>query len=178
MNSEKNTGGSPNVAFLIAQVGARAAQEFARLLEPLQLTPPDAGILRTLGQSPGISQQELANRLGMHASRLVAILDTLEERGLVLRKARAEDRRLYALELTEMGRDALHAIGLAARAHNEVMCAGLDDAERAQLRDLLEKIAANHGLVPGVHPGYKTLGKGGGNRHGGRSIGDQIATKA
>ena len=164
MNSEKNTGGSPNVAFLMAQVGARATQELARLLEPLQLTPPDAGILRQLGLSSGISQQQLAKRLGMHASRLVAILDTLEKRGLLLRKAHAEDRRVYRLELTETGQDALHAIGLAARAHNEVMCAGLDDAERAQLRDLLERIAAKHGLVPGVYPGYKTLGTSGGNR--------------
>ena len=161
---EKDSGPRRSAAFLLVQVGARAAQEFARLLEPLQLTPPDAGILRTLGQSPGISQQELANRLGMHASRLVAILDTLEEHGLLFRKTDAEDRRVYRLELTEAGHDALHAIGLAARAHNEVMCAGLDDAERTQLGNLLERIADRHGLVPGVYPGYKTLGKGGGDR--------------
>jgi len=165
MELEKNhEEGRPNVAFLMVQVGGRAAQEFARLLEPLQFTPPDAGILRQLGLSPGISQQELANRLGMHASRLVAILDTLQERGLLFRKTDAEDRRVYRLELTEAGHDALHAIGLAARAHDEVMCAGLDDAERTQLGNLLERIADRHGPMPGVHPGYKTLGEGGGNR--------------
>jgi len=136
----------PNVASLMSQIGTRAAQEFARLLQPLRLTPYDAGVLRALGQSPGVSQQELAGRLGMHASRLVAILDTLEERGFVARKARAEDRRVYAVELTEAGGDALHAVGLAARAHNEVMCAGLNEAERAQLRELLEKVAEGQGL--------------------------------
>jgi len=33
----------------------------------------------------------------------------------------------------------------------------LDDAERAQLADLLQKIAARLGLTPGVHPGYRGL---------------------
>ncbi len=154
MEMERVPEGRPNVASLLSQIGARAAQEFARLLQPLRFTPYDAGVLRALGQSTGISQQELANRLGMHASRLVAILDGLEERGLVVRKARAEDRRVYSLELTEAGGDALHAIGLAERAHNEVMCAGLDENERAQLRDLLEKVANRHGLTAGERRRY------------------------
>jgi DNA-binding MarR family transcriptional regulator len=160
MRSEKSEKGRPTVAFLLAQVGGRAAQEFGRLLEPLRFAPPDAGILRLLSLSPGLSQQELANRLGMHASRLVAILDGLEERGLVARKALAEDRRVYSLELTESGRDALRAIGRAAQAHEEAMCAGLSEPERAELRTLLEKIGAQQRLAPGVHPGYKTLRKG------------------
>ena len=73
------------IAFLLSQVGARSAQEFARLLEPLKLSPADAGILRLLRQTPGISQQQLAETLGMHASRLVAVIDTLESRKLVAR---------------------------------------------------------------------------------------------
>src|SRR5208282_4091843 len=104
MGLETKEAGIPSVALLLAQVGGRAAQKFARLLEPLRFSPPDAGILRLLGHSAGISQQELAKRLGMHASRIVAILDTLEERGLVMRKAHAEDRRAHRLELTETGR--------------------------------------------------------------------------
>jgi lactam utilization protein B len=37
------------------------------------------------------------------------------------------------------------------------MCAGLDAAERAELTSLLQRIAAHHGLAPGVHPGYRDL---------------------
>ena len=178
MGLETKEAGIPSVALLLAQVGGRAAQEFARLLEPLRFSPPDAGILRLLGHSAGISQQELAKRLGMHASRIVAILDTLEERGLVMRKAHAEDRRAHRLELTETGRDALHAIGLAERAHDEVMCAGLDETERAQLRTLLERIAARHGLVAGVRPGEKTPGKGSGGSRGAEAPMAQFRTKS
>src|SRR5579863_3463971 len=88
-----------SIAFLLAQVGARAAQEFGKTLAPVGYTPPDAGILRLLGRSPGISQQELARRLDMHASRLVAVIDDLERRGLVARRSNADDRRIYSLEL-------------------------------------------------------------------------------
>jgi DNA-binding MarR family transcriptional regulator len=80
-------------AFLLAQVGAHAAKRFAERLATLKLTPPHAGILRRLSNAPGISQRELAMALGMHASRLVAILDEMESLGLVVREGHAGDRR-------------------------------------------------------------------------------------
>jgi len=147
-----------SVSFLLAQVGARAAQQFAAALAPLELAPSDAGILRLLSQAPGGSQQELARRLDMHASRLVAVIDALEKRGLVTRAANPQDRRLYSLHLSQAGREILHEIGQVARAHDEAMCAGLDAAERERLAESLQKIAARQGLAAGVHPGYRSLG--------------------
>ena len=148
-----------SVAFMLTQVGARAAQDFAKSLAPLGLTPPDAGILGLLSRLPGLSQQELADRLGMHASRLVAVIDSMEERGLVVRQANANDRRIYALQLSEAGREALNKIGRASRAHDEAFCDGLSASEHSQLGELLKKLANRHGLAPGIHPGYRTLGK-------------------
>jgi DNA-binding MarR family transcriptional regulator len=145
------------VAFLLAQVGGCAADEFAKALAPLNLSPSDAGILRILARTPGLNQQELAKRLAMHASRLVAVIDALEERGFVAREPNPTDRRVYSLRLTRAGDEALAAIGQVARAHNETMCTGLDENEREQLGTLLEKIALQQGLTPGVHPGYKDL---------------------
>ena len=146
------------VAFLLSQVGGRSAQVFGELLSPLLFVPAEAGILRLLDRSPGISQQELARRLNMHASRLVAIIDALQGRGLLIRETSSADRRVYNLRLTATGREALAAIGGVARTHEEAMCEGLNENERAQLGGLLRKIAARHGLAPGVHPGYKALG--------------------
>ncbi len=145
------------IAFLLSQVGSRSAQEFARLLEPLELSPADAGILRLLRQSPGISQQQLAETLGMHASRLVAVIDALESRKLVARAPNPEDRRVYSLRLTDRGADMLAEIGRIALTHNELMCSGLKSSEAEELSTLLQKIAAAQGLTPKVHPGYKDL---------------------
>jgi DNA-binding MarR family transcriptional regulator len=159
MAHKPNENAPPRVAFLMSQIGGRSAQEFARLLAPLQLTPADAGILRLLRLSEGISQQNLAKALHMHASRLVALIDALEAGGLVVREPHATDRRLYSLQLTSKGNEVLRTIGELARQHNELMCAGLSSVECAQLESLLQKIADRQGLIPGVHPGYRDLGK-------------------
>jgi DNA-binding MarR family transcriptional regulator len=150
----------PPLTFLLAQVGAHAAMRFGERISRLHLTPPDAGVLRMLGASGGLSQQELSRRLGIHPSRLVGILDALEERRLVERRPHADDRRQYALNLTEKGQAMLSEIGRIGREHIESLCASLSAAERDQLGELLQKIAAEQGLAPGVHPGYRRMRPG------------------
>jgi DNA-binding MarR family transcriptional regulator len=146
-------------ALLLAQVGAHAAKQFADRLSVLKLTPPHAGILRRLVQSPGISQRELATTLGMHASRLVAVLDEMESLGLLIREANAEDRRTYSLQVTPKGKETMAQIAAISQQHNEALCASLNEEERAVLVGLLQRIADQQGLLRGVHPGFSTLGK-------------------
>jgi DNA-binding MarR family transcriptional regulator len=146
------------LGFLLAQVGAHAAARFAERLAPLGLTPPQAGILGVIDQDDGLSQQALGEKLGMFPSRLVAVLDELEQRGLVERRDRPADRRSYALSLTEAGRAVLGQLGRIAREHQDSLCAALDGSERAQLAGLLRRVATEQGLTPGIHPGYRKLG--------------------
>ena len=146
-------------AFLLAQVGAHAAAQFAERLGVTGFAPSDAGILRLLRGEAGLSQQELAKRLGIHPSRLVAILDSLESRGLVERRPNPEDRRLYSLHLTPAGGEKLGEIGRVAQEHQEALLASLSSGEQERLGMLLEKIAEEQGLTPGVHPGYQRLGR-------------------
>ncbi len=153
MNQKQNE--SDRTAFLLSQVGGRAAQEFTRLLEPLGLTPADAGILRLVSRSDGISQQALAGTLNMHASRLVGLIDDLESRGLLVRKVHPSDRRLYSLSVAAEGKETLLSIRKAAEEHNRLMCAALTRAETETLHSLLSKIAQQQGLTAGVHPGYR-----------------------
>jgi DNA-binding MarR family transcriptional regulator len=147
--------GAGHVAFLLAQVGAHAAARFAERLAPLRLAPQHAGILRVVGEAAGLSQRALGERLGVLPSRLVALVDELEARGLVERRDDPEDRRSYALHLTPGGAEALAEIGRVARAHGESICAALAEPERAQLAALLGRVAEQQGLLPGVHPGWR-----------------------
>lgn len=144
-------------AFLLAQLGAHASMKFAERIAAHDLTPPQAGILRQLSGNPGISQQQLAQGLGMLPSRIVAFVDDLERLCLVQRVRDDTDRRRNALQLTDSGRTALEKIGRAARAHENELCAGLSDEERGQLVGLLSRIAERQGLTPGVHPGYRRI---------------------
>lgn len=157
MNHDEMQRGQP--AFLLAQLGAHAASQFAERLGVLGLTPPDAGILRLLRVAAGLSQQELAAKLQIHPSRLVAILDNLEKRGFLERRAHPDDRRLYSLYLTSDGGGVLERIGRVAREHQEALLSALGGEERAELAALLLKVADQQGLVRGVHPGYQRLGR-------------------
>lgn len=149
--------GSSSPAFLLAQVGSHAASKFAERLRTLNLVPAHAGILRILAATPAITQQALAVALGSVPSRLVALLDELEAKGLVERKADEADRRRYALCLTGEGVSTLQAIGKIARAHQQELLASLSADEQHQLSALLQRVANQQGLLKGVHPGYATI---------------------
>jgi DNA-binding MarR family transcriptional regulator len=147
-----------STAFLLAQVGARAAASFATRLQELDLVPAHTGALRAIAGNPGISQQVLASLLGMVPSRLVSLLDELERRGLVERRDQPEDRRVYAIHLTEKGSKMMADIGRVARAHDDAVCAALSEKERELLWSLLARIADDQKLTPGVHPGFASVG--------------------
>jgi DNA-binding MarR family transcriptional regulator len=148
-----------NVGFLLSQLGAHAAARFAECLAPLKIAPAHAGILRVLREADGISQQALGERLGAFPSRLVGLLDELEERKLVERRPNPTDRRSYALYLTAKGRETVQKLDRVSRGQLESLCAALTEPERAQLAKLLRRIADQQGLAPGAHPGYRTLGR-------------------
>lgn len=147
------------VAFLLAQLGAHAAAAFAERLRPLDLAPQHAGVLRRLANAPGESQRALADALGMHAPRLVALIDDLEARGLVQRSRDPADRRNYALSLTTAGRETMRRIATVARQHERAITAAIDDDEREELATVLRRLADEQGLTPGVHPGYRRAGR-------------------
>jgi DNA-binding MarR family transcriptional regulator len=157
-SSAKRAQASAGLAFLLSQVGAHSSGRFAERLEPVGLKPAYAGILRVINQADGLSQQALGETLGMFPSRLVALIDELEERGLVERRSRPADRRSYALYLTKRGGEVLRLIEQIGLEHQEALCASLNESERVTLTKLLGRIAAEQGLTPGVHPGYRKLG--------------------
>jgi DNA-binding MarR family transcriptional regulator len=143
----------PSAAFLLAQVGAHSAAMFAERLGPLGLTPAQVGSLRIIAGSAGTSQQEVAERQGLFPSRLVALVDELQERGLVERLENPRDRRTHALQLTARGKQALEAVGRVGREHQEALLSALSAQERELLASLLSRVAEQQGLRPGVHPG-------------------------
>jgi DNA-binding MarR family transcriptional regulator len=146
-------------AFLLSQIGSHAASRFAERLEPLGLAPSDVGLLRMIAANPGQSQRDLAAALDVVPSRVVALLDALDRKGLVERHRSPVDRRNHEVVLTEKAREALKEVRAVSSAHDADICAGLDAAQRDQLRELLTAIAEHQGLTPGVHPGYRTGSK-------------------
>lgn len=146
-----------SVGFLISRLGFASSMHFTESLKPVGIDPREWALLRFVASAEGQSQQALGERTGIPASRMVAVVDGLEERGLVERRPDPEDRRVRALHLTAKGREVLdEAVKVAIRVETE-LCAELDEGERDQLIDLLLKLEP--GPVsdrPGVHPALRT----------------------
>jgi DNA-binding MarR family transcriptional regulator len=142
------------IAFLLAQLGAHTSERFAARLAELDLTPAHVGVLRVVGQNPGLSQQALSERLGSLPSRIVRLVDELEQRGLVERRRSQTDRRNHELYVAESAGEQLGAVLAAVGEHDAEITGGLTAAEKRALAELLGKLAAHQGLGPEVHPSY------------------------
>jgi len=84
---------------------------------------------------------------------MVALVDELEQRGLVERRPDPADRRVRALYLTGKGRQTLARGRKIAREHEEELTRGLPTADRKRLVDLLQKMVDQQAIGKGVHPG-------------------------
>jgi DNA-binding MarR family transcriptional regulator len=142
-----------SVGFLISQLGFLSSKGFMDALAPLGLGPREFMLMRFVAAADGPSQQALAERLAVPASRMVALVDHLEEEGFVERRPDPEDRRVRRLYLTRKGRGVLERAGKIAIDHETRLCAGINREEREQLIDLLQKLQEGQTELRGVHPG-------------------------
>jgi DNA-binding MarR family transcriptional regulator len=157
--ADKPEGRSPegppdgSAVFLLSTLGFAASRGFRDALATVDLEPRQFGVLNVVALSEGTSQQALAEPLGIPASRMVAIVDELENRKLVERRRNPDDRRAYALYLTPKGRRLLKDARRLAREYDTRFCAPLDPVEREHLLVLLRRLTAAQSLQLGVHPG-------------------------
>jgi DNA-binding MarR family transcriptional regulator len=105
-----------------------------------ELSPGRAGMLILIEANPGVPQGRLAEAMRLERSTMVGVVDSLEERGLIERR-RGSDRRTNGLWLTRPGRLLAARLRRRIERHERDVAAGLSDAERAQLLNLLEKLA-------------------------------------
>ncbi|MEZ4321130.1 MAG: MarR family winged helix-turn-helix transcriptional regulator [Myxococcota bacterium] len=147
----------PSPSFLVSQVGAHAAARFTEALAERGLEPTQVGILRILCARAPMNQRALSDLVGILPSQLVALLDTLEARGLVVRERDPDDRRANALYATEAGRAEMRAVEALTEVLDSSLFAGFSPDERSILVTLLERIVSAEGLHPAVHPAYRRL---------------------
>lgn len=145
-----NVSPGPPVAFLLSHLGGVVARGFAEALAPMGLEPRHFAVLGFVAAAEGQSQNALADGLAIPPSRMVAVIDELEERRLVQRRSHPTDRRARAVHVTPKGRKTMAAAAELAMAYEATVCSPLSVGERAALSDLLGRLAAAQGL-DGVH---------------------------
>jgi DNA-binding MarR family transcriptional regulator len=115
-------------------------EHFLRCVASLQLTPAQFSLL--FDKNPGRNQTEIANTLGILRPNFVAMLDSLETRGLCARMRSTNDRRSHIIVLSEKGRAVLaRAKKLVATKHEARINELLGPAKRVALLEMLATIA-------------------------------------
>jgi len=94
-------------------------------------------VLTALAEQPVRTQAALAQAINADKSRIIGVLDHLQQRGLIRRQADAADRRVHLLSLTPAGDRLRRSVETAIRGSEEDVLAALPAADRdAFLRSL------------------------------------------
>lgn len=149
--SRKANPAADSVGFMLSTLGHAISRRFMHALQPLQLHPREFAVLRAVQANNGQSQQTLAERLRIPPSRMVAIVDELESRGLIERRPDPHDRRVRTLYVTERGQSLLQDAFNLVVQHERAISEVLSVKERAELLALLDRIAGHLRLPTDVH---------------------------
>lgn len=123
----------------IAQYRLRLRLEAA--LVGTGVTAAQNAVLLAIGENPRISNASLARAAFVTPQSMQGMLVTLERDGFIVRTPHPDHGRIIMTELTDKGRIAAEAGTVAAEAVERRMLSGLNEAEIAQLRDLLHRCA-------------------------------------
>lgn len=151
MATRKPDSAADSVGFMLSTLGHAISRRFIHALQPLELHPREFAVLRGVKANDGQSQQALAERLHIPPSRMVAIVDELESRGLIERRPDPHDRRVRALHITSRGQTLLDDAFNLVVEHERAISDVLTEKERAELLALLNRVAGGLALPTDVH---------------------------
>jgi DNA-binding MarR family transcriptional regulator len=135
-------GYSERLSLLIQKLALELLGRAADGLAELGLSDRQYLALAVLATDEPGSQHELGKLMGLAPQLVVALTDSLEDRGLVTRRTNPDDRRRTLVELTRAGRRALARADELTADMEDQLFGGLEADARDQLQDVLSRALA------------------------------------
>lgn len=101
-------------------------------------------VLTGLVEQPVRTQAALAQAINADKSRIIGVLDHLQQRGLIKRQADTADRRVHLLSLTPEGDRLRRSVEAAIRRSEEEVLAVLPPADREVFLRSLKVLYEQH----------------------------------
>jgi DNA-binding MarR family transcriptional regulator len=136
------------VGYMLRRAQLAVFQDFWRGYAELDIRPAQYAVLIVIERNPGLRQSQISSALNIKRANLVALLDSLETRGLAKRVPVVSDRRSYALHLTEDGTALMRRLAEVNAAHEARVNAIIGEAGRKELLRLLHGVTDAVGSVP------------------------------
>ncbi len=109
----------------------------------MDVTPEQWSVLGSLWEKEGVHQSRLAEKTHKDRHNITRILDLLERRGLILRKADENDKRCQRVYLTEAGKELERTLVPIATEFLQYAFRGLTQKQVSMLKDILGHITGN-----------------------------------
>jgi DNA-binding MarR family transcriptional regulator len=132
--------GDESLADAFGAVARQLRERSAETLAPWDITPAHLRALRTLARHGTMRLSELSDRLQVAPRTATEVVDALEVRGLVRRRADPADRRAVLAEVTERGAGMLAEIRAARGTEAGRIFGRLGPADRAELARILGQL--------------------------------------
>jgi DNA-binding MarR family transcriptional regulator len=129
-----------SLADAFGAVARQLREKSAETLAPWDITPAHLRALRTLARHEAMRLSELSDRLQIAPRTATEVVDALQARGLVGRRADPADRRAILVEVTERGAGLLAEIRATRGTEAGRIFGRLGPADRAQLARILSKL--------------------------------------
>ena len=117
------------IGFVLRLAQLAVFKDIIETLSPFGLRPSDFSALRVIDANPGLKQQDIGRQLGIKGPNLVGLVEELRRKGLVQRRVVPDDRRSYALTLTNAGHELLDKAADAHRDHQARIRDALGDSD-------------------------------------------------
>ncbi|WP_141202826.1 MarR family winged helix-turn-helix transcriptional regulator [Streptomyces griseorubiginosus] len=127
-------------SWLLGRAAARGHRLVAEALAQVGMRMMHHAVLSAVAELGPVSQAELGRSLSIDPKDMVAILNDLQNDGLVTRAPDAKDRRKNAIALSPSGKRRLLQTEKLGDEANDLLTAALTPAERTQLMGLLARI--------------------------------------
>ena len=135
-----DAGGDETLADAFRSVARRLRETSQQTLAPWDITPSQFRALRVLHHHGDMRLSDLSEHLHIAPRSATEVVDALESRGLVGRRADPGDRRATLVGLTGPGTDILDAIRAARGTEAERFFGRLSQADRADLARILREL--------------------------------------
>jgi MarR family transcriptional regulator, lower aerobic nicotinate degradation pathway regulator len=130
--------------FLLARLGFGFKAKAIATFEQAGFEIYDYSVLAILAEGARETQATIADVLALDPSRLVALLDSLEDRALIVRQRDPQDRRRHVVSITTAGKRQLSRLREMVKELEDAFLAPLDPESRKTFHDLLSTLAAHN----------------------------------
>lgn len=134
-----------STGYLVHITGLLLKRELIEIIKKhgIDVTPEQWAILNRLSENQGLTQKELAKSSFKDTANVTRILDKLEAKNLVERRANHTDRRIRKVYITDQGRKVRDQIEPLAIEVLEKATVNIESNEVQLFNEVAKKIIAN-----------------------------------